>query len=90
MAAEDQEVVYFVAIRTTTERGGAEVQEVLKRLNEEGLLPKEPRESPDPVAVAWVKPYSELTANHNGYLQELGLEDFGQRNEIATVAWENK
>jgi hypothetical protein len=81
------EVVYFVAVRTSKPQNGIEIQAAMKALNEAGLLAQPPL--PDAhYAVAWYRPYEEITANDNGHLRALGL-DFDDANRIATVAWEN-
>jgi hypothetical protein len=79
-----EEVVYFVAIRTAAPRAGAEVRDVMEALDNAGLLTKPPMPGTH-YAVAWSRPYKELTANDNGYLRELGL-DFDSANAIVTVA----
>lgn len=85
MAEPNEEIVYFVAVRTSKPQDGIEVQAAMKALNEAGLLAQPPL--PDAhYAVAWAKQCSEMTANDNGYLRELGL-DFDDANAIATVAW---
>ena len=81
----NEEVVYFIAIRTAARpRGGGEIRDAMKALDDAGLLAKPPL--PDRhYAVAWSRPYRDLSANDNGYLRELGL-DFDSANRIVTVA----
>jgi hypothetical protein len=76
--------VYFVAVRTTSDRGGAEIQHALSALKDAGLLPDPPADG-HPHAVAWFRPYEEMTANDHHALRQLGLE-FDDANRIATVA----
>lgn len=77
-----EEVVYFVAIRTTTDRGGAEIREALKRVADEGLLPETPQPKPNPTIIAW---YKTRPFDHGDdvALEKLGLDDVGQRGQIA-------
>jgi hypothetical protein len=78
-----EEVVYFVAVRTAKPQGGAEIPAAMKALNESGLLAQPPL----PVshyAVAWYRPYSEMTANDFQHLRALGLS-FEDANRIATA-----
>lgn len=86
-----EEVIYFVAVRTTAARKGAEVQEALDRLAADGLLARAgTAEDPDPAqVVAWVVAYADLLGSptHTA-LQALGLDNFDHRNLLATVATE--
>jgi len=85
----NEEVVYFIAIRTAARpHGGGEVRDAMKALDDAGVLAKPPM--PDShYAVAWSRPYREITANDHDHLRALGL-DFDSANRIATVAWENR
>lgn len=78
-----EEVVYFVAVRTTAERGGVEIQDALTAINVAGFLPQPPP-AEHSHGVAWFRPYEEMTANDHHALRHLGL-DFDNANRIATV-----
>lgn len=83
--APSEEVVYFIAIRTAAPpEGGGEIRDAMKALDDAGLLAKPPLLGTH-YAVAWFRPYEEMTSNDNGYLRELGL-DFDSANRIVTVA----
>jgi hypothetical protein len=83
-SGEATEVVYFVAVRTTSPAAGSEVASAMKALNEAGLLAQPPLADAD-YAVAWYRPYAELTAEDHHHLRALGL-GFDEANQIATVA----
>jgi hypothetical protein len=79
-----EEVVYFVAVRTTAKDRGESIQKAMKALDLEGLLPEQPEPDTYPYAAAWYRPYAELNSRDHDALQRLGL-DFHNANGIVTV-----
>ena len=85
MEEKEREAVYIVAVRTKLDPSGKVHHDTMEALTKvlDLALPGE-----TVARGATVTPYSDLTANHNGYLREFGF-DFDTANQILTVAWEN-
>jgi len=78
------EALYVVAVRTPIEEGGAQHRRIMDAI--ETALESSITLKAEGVEVgATVTLYSALTANHNGYLRELGF-DFDTANRLVTVA----
>lgn len=73
--SKPSEVVYFIVIRTTDKRGGAEVREALEAANFPGCS----------TAIVWAQPYSAFSVGDNERMAELGCHP-QNADEILAVA----
>ena len=79
-----EEVLYLVAVRTPLEPGNGQHTRVMEAVRQ-SLGESIPLKAEDTTVAATVTLYSELTANHHGYLCEFGFP-FEQANRLITVA----
>lgn len=82
--SRDQTALYLVAVRAPIGPDGSNHNQIMKAI-EQTLNASIPLRSDDVEMGASVILYSELTANHNGYLREFGFS-FDLANRLITVA----